>query len=366
MAPGVNFVSKDGWSSVSYGWTCSHCGLERLWFSSKQCRRCGAPKPNGAQSSPAAAAQVPRRIRKRGARPTQKPSTPPEYNLAKVLDGLKDNEHFKDSEELAAMQAKMEQAWEADKLAKRQARTPEVAVQAAFSALQNRKAAMAKSQAKISELEEAAQKAAEAVEEAKQKAEKLQGEIDKLSKEYDEELARLVKPSDPVSNLQSNVRAAFQALSGNPEAQPLIAQLETAFTGLSSLLAAATPTPHGDRGARQRGTAAGQREGHLARGVGRCQSLRAVAAGFARRRARGQESEDGGVRPAIEAGLAISNATSTLSTVRVAFMRPQARDRASNPSPRFWSGKDSQFESPISRHPGQLPRPTSHRGNLDS
>ena len=203
----------------------------------------GAPKHNGAQSSLAAAAQVPRRNRKRGARPTQKPSAPPEYNLAKVLDGLKENEHFKDSEELAAMQAKMEQAWEADKLAKRQARTPEVTVQAAFSALQNRKAAMAKSQAKISELEEAAQKAAEAVEEAKQKAEKLQGEIDKLSKEYDEELARLVMPSDPVSNLQSNVRAAFQALSGNPEAQPLIAQLESTFKGLSGLLAAATPTP---------------------------------------------------------------------------------------------------------------------------
>ena len=59
---------------------------------------CGAPKPNGAQSSPAAAAQVPRRNRKRGARPTQKPSAPPEYNLAKVLDGVKENEHFKDSE----------------------------------------------------------------------------------------------------------------------------------------------------------------------------------------------------------------------------------------------------------------------------
>ena len=50
------------------------------------------------------------------------------------------------------MQAKMEQAWEADKLAKRQARTPEVAVQSALSALQNRKAAMAKSQDKVSEL----------------------------------------------------------------------------------------------------------------------------------------------------------------------------------------------------------------------
>ena len=169
------------------------------------------------------------------ARPTQKPSTPPEVNLAKVLEGLKDNEHFnKDSEE---------QAWEADKLAKRQARTPEVAVQSALSALQNREAAMAKSQDKIAELEAAAKKAAEAVEEAKQKAEKLQGEIDKLQKEYDEELARPLKPSDPVTHLQSNVRAAFQALSGNPEAQPLIAQLETAFTGLSSLVAAATPTP---------------------------------------------------------------------------------------------------------------------------
>ena len=179
----------------------------------------------------------------RSTRPTKKPSTPPEVNLAKVLDGLKDNEHFKGSEELAAMQAKVEEAWEADKLAKRQARTPEVAVQPALSAFQSRKAAMAKSQVKISELEAAAQKAAEAVEEAKQKAEKLQGEIDKLQTEYDEELARLTKPSDPVSNLQSNVRAAFQALSGNPEAQPLIAQLETAFTGLSSLLAAATPTP---------------------------------------------------------------------------------------------------------------------------
>ena len=291
---------------------------------------------------------------------------PPEYNLAKVLDGLKDNEHFKGSEELAAMQAKMEQAWEADKLAKRQARTPEVAVQAAFSALQNRKAAMAKSQAKISELEEAAQKAAEAVEEAKQKAEKLQGEIDKLSKEYDEELARLVKPSDPVSNLQSNVRAAFQALSGNPEAQPLIAQLETAFTGLSSLLAAATPTPMATEVRDDEELQLDKEKDISHEALAVRQSLRAVAAGPARRRARGQESEDGGVRPASEASLAISNATSTQSTVRVAFMRPQARDRASNPSPRFWSGKDSQFESPISRHPGQLPRPTSLRGNLDS
>ena len=54
-----------------------------------------------------------------------KPSTPPGVNLAKLLDGLKD---FKGSEELAAMQAKAEKALEADKLAKRNARTPETAV----------------------------------------------------------------------------------------------------------------------------------------------------------------------------------------------------------------------------------------------
>ena len=156
MAPGANNVSKDVWSSVSDGWTCGHCGLERLWFSSKCCRRCGAPKPGGSPGAPDAPAQVPRRNRKRGARPTPKPSTPPEVNLAKISDGPKDNEHFKDSEELAAMQAKAEQAWEADKLAKRQASTPEVAVQSAYSALPNRKVTLAKSQAKITELEAAA------------------------------------------------------------------------------------------------------------------------------------------------------------------------------------------------------------------
>ena len=141
------------------------------------------------------------------------------------------------------MQAKAEQAWEADKLAKRQARTPEVAVQSAFSAFQSRKAALAKSQTKISEVEAAAKAAAEAVDEAKQKAEKLQGEIDKLQTEYDEEVARLVKPSDPVTHLRNIVCEALQALSGNLEAQPPISQLETAFTGVSSSLAAATPTP---------------------------------------------------------------------------------------------------------------------------
>ena len=35
MAPGANNVSKDGWSSVSFGWSCGRWGLERLWFLSK-------------------------------------------------------------------------------------------------------------------------------------------------------------------------------------------------------------------------------------------------------------------------------------------------------------------------------------------
>ena len=94
MVKGADNVSKDGWSRVSYGWTCGHCGLERLWFSSKCCRRCGTPKPGGPPGAPEAAAQVPRRNRKQGARPMAKPATPPEVVVAKFLDGLKHNEHF--------------------------------------------------------------------------------------------------------------------------------------------------------------------------------------------------------------------------------------------------------------------------------
>ena len=92
-------------------------------------------------------------------------------------------------------------------------------------------------------MEAAAKAAVEAVEEAKQKAEKLRVEIDKLQTDYDAELARLVKTSDPVTHHQKSVREAFQALSGSVEAQPLISQLESGFTGLSSMLVAATPTP---------------------------------------------------------------------------------------------------------------------------
>ena len=92
-----------------------------------------------------------------------KPSTPLEVNLAKILDGLKDNEHFKDSAELAAMQAKVAKALAADKLAKRNARPPETAVHSVSSALQRNKVAQAKEQAKLAELEEAAKKAAESV-----------------------------------------------------------------------------------------------------------------------------------------------------------------------------------------------------------
>ena len=243
MAPSANVVTKDGWSHVSYGWTCSHCGLERLWFSSKQCRRCGAPKPSGSSRSPDAAAPAPRQNRKRGARPAPKQATTPEVSLAKAFDVLKSHERLQDSQALALVQQEMEQAVEADKLAKRQARTPEVAMQSSLSAINSRRAALAKAQAKVSELEEAAKKANEAVDEAKQKAEKLQGEIDKLQKEYDQDLARLTKHADPVTHLQNNVREAFQVVSDKPEAQPFIAPMETALAGLSGLLAIATPTP---------------------------------------------------------------------------------------------------------------------------
>ena len=80
--------------------------------------------------------------------------------------GFKDNEHFKDSEELAALQAKAEQAWEADKLAKRQAHSR------SRSPIGSPGPPKSQSQAKITELEAAAKAAVEAVDEGKQKAEK--------------------------------------------------------------------------------------------------------------------------------------------------------------------------------------------------
>ena len=173
-----------------------------------------------------------------------KPSTLTEVNLAKRLDECKENEHFKGSEELAAMQTKVEQAWEADKLAKRQARTPEVAVHSVSTALQRQKATQAKTQAKLVELEAAARAAVEAVEEARQKVVKQQAEIDKLQEDHEAELARLVKTSDPVTHHQKSVRAAFKALplwKCCSSAPPNTAG--NASTGLSSMLAAAAPTP---------------------------------------------------------------------------------------------------------------------------
>ena len=129
------------------------------------------------------------------------------------------------------------------KLAKHSARPPETAVHDVSTALQRQKAAQAKEQAKLAELEEAAKKAAESVQEAKQKAIKRQEDIDRLHAENDRELAPLVQTKDSVTHLQKSVRDAFQALSGCVEAQPLLTQLESASTGLSSMLVAATPTP---------------------------------------------------------------------------------------------------------------------------
>ena len=67
----------------------------------------------------------------------------------------------------------MVQACEADKLAKTASSPrPRIAVQSSLSAINSRKAALAKAQERISVLEEEAKKANEAVEEAKQKGRK--------------------------------------------------------------------------------------------------------------------------------------------------------------------------------------------------
>ena len=124
------------------------------------------------------------------------------------------------------------------------------------------------------------------------------------------------------------------------------------------------PRPAGNRCARRHRYAAGQREGHFERSDG--QGLRALVRRPARGRARGQKAEVRGVRRAREASLTTSNATSTRSTARAAYKRPQARSQPCIPCQVFWLEKDFQFASLIRKQPGQLPRPTSQRGNPDS
>ena len=185
------------------------------------------------------------------------------------------------------MQAKMEQAWEADKLAKRQTRTPKVAVESAFSAAMARLTSNRKSTMRI----------------------------------------WFAFSSHWI--LSHNYRATCVLLSrpflGTLKHSLSSLRLETACTGLSSLLAAGTPTPRATD-AHDAELQSGKEKGisHEALAVG--QGFRAVAGGPARGSARGQEGKYDEVRRASAASLASSNATSIQSTVRVAFKWPQARD----------------------------------------
>ena len=230
------------------------------------------------------------------------------------------------------MQAKAEKSWEANKLAKRNARPPETAVHDVSTTLHRQKAAQAKEQAKLVELEAAAKAAAEAVEQAKQKAIKRQEDIDRLQAEYDQELARLVQTKDSVTHLQKSLRDSNAHSGGHRRAQ------------------------------RRRERAAR----HGAHGPGGGQSLHAVVGRPPRRRERGQEAEVRGVRRARAPGFATSSGTSTRPAALAANRRPQARDLSIHPLPRFWLGKDFQFVSLVKKQPGQLPRPTPQGGNLDS
>ena len=256
---------------------------------------------------------------------------------------------------------------QADKLAKRQARTPEVAVQSAFSALQSREAAMAKSQTKITELVAAAKQAAEAVEEAKQKAEKLQGEIDKLQAEYDEEVARFVKPLDPVTHLQNTMREAFQALSGMEISKPSFSSLS--WKRLSQAFPACwrRQRPHRWRPmCATTSTCRRTKRRPYRTGQWPSPALSSVhwnACPMRSERPRRQRSW----RTSRKRGM-FSHLKRHINTVYCAC----SLQAASGKGPSLESlakilvGEDSQFVSPIRKHPGQLPLPTSLRGNLDS
>ena len=251
------------------------------------------------------------------------------------------------------MQAKVEHAWEAD--------PPETAVHSVSPLLQRQKAAQAKEQARLTELEEAAKKAAESVEEAKQKAIKRQEEVDRLQAEYDQELARLVQTKETVTQLQKSLRDAFQTLSGCVEAQPSFhswKQLSQAFRACWRLQRPRRRPPMRATTSMCSRTRTGP--------FRPMRGLRTLGGGAPRGRARGQEAEVYGVRRRRAQGLATSSATSTRPTALAAGRLLPARDHSFHPLQRFWLEKDFPLVSLIKKQPGQLPRRTSQRGNLDS
>ena len=325
MAPGANNVSNDGWSSVSYGWTCGHCGLERLWFSSKLCWRCGAPKPTGAPGAPDARGGTDSEAHvQRHSRPTLHRSI-----WQSLWTGSK-----------TTSISRIRRSWQQCKL--RRSRLGKLTsspnakhalqrlqVQSALSALQSRKAAMPKSQTKITELEVAAKEAAEAVDEAKQKAEKLQVEVDKLQTEYDEEVARLVKPSDPVTHLRN---------TGARLSRPFLEILKPSLSSHSwKQLSQAFPVCWRRPRPRRWRT-------KLAAAID-MQPVKEKA--YPPRRS---------ARPRRQSSWSMSSKRGTFSHLKRHSTRFTALAAGwLPPLPRFWLEKDPQFAIPIRKQPGQLP-----------
>ena len=163
---------KDGWSSVSHGWTCGHC-----WPRASLVLEQVLPSMRGSEAQLLSwrfLRQRPRSQREtesEGTRPTSKPSTLPEVNLAKLLDGAQGKRALQGFGG-GWLQCKPRWSRPGKLINSPNARHahPKWQSTQVLRPLQRQKAAQAKTPAKLVELEAPANAAVEAVEEAEPKS----------------------------------------------------------------------------------------------------------------------------------------------------------------------------------------------------
>ena len=289
MAPGANSVSKDGWSCVSYGWTCCHCGLEQVVpaMRGSEARRrsrlacCSSPGPKEEQKARHTAnAKAVHPARGQfgeglGRAPRQR-----------ALQGFG-----------AAMQAKM------GKLT----RSPN-----AKQALQRLQSNLRSRPSKVARLRWRSRRP---------RSPSWKRQPSKQPRQLRRPIRRRRNCKGKSTSYRKSTTRSWLALS-NPGILSHISRApcvrrsrpfqeiskpspsSLSWKPLSQAFPAGGCNAHsdGNRCARRHRLAAGQREGHLERGNGRRQGFRAFSGRLARGRARGQEGKYFGVRREREAG----------------------------------------------------------------
>ena len=223
----------------------------------------------------------PRRNRKRGARPTQKPSAP-QSTIWQSLGRAQRKRALQGFGGACGHASKNGTGLEADKLAKRQARTPEVAVQAAFSASKIAMPRWPSRRPRSPSWKRQPRKQLRQWRRPSRRRRNCKG-----NRQAIERVRR--GAGSPYQVFRSSLQFTEQRACGVPgpfwesRSPASHCSVGICFHRPFRFAGGCNANPHGDRGARRRGIAAGQREGHLARGVGRCRAFERSLQGLPRK-----------------------------------------------------------------------------------